>query len=227
MGGLLALNLAFILLFYKELKLATFDAGLAAALGFSPVILHYALMTVVAITTVGAFTAVGAILAVALLIVPAATAYLLTDRLPVMLGLAGLAGALSGIGGYGLATLLDASISGSMATVAGLLFGLAVLASPSQGLVSRWRRRRRLARRLAADLLAIELAELGGTADLAVLRHHLAWPEPRLRQVTQTALQAGLVRQTGDTYTLTPAGHAAVSAREAAAPGAVAPPAPA
>ena len=68
-------------LFYKELKLTTFDPGLAAALGFSPVSDHYALMPMLSITTVGAFTAVGAVLVVALVIVPAATAYLLTDDL--------------------------------------------------------------------------------------------------------------------------------------------------
>lgn len=170
MSGLALLNLGFILLFYKELKLATFDPGLAAALGFAPVALHYALMTIVAITTVGAFTAVGAILVVALLIVPAATAYLLTDRLPAMIGLAVLAGALAGVGGYSLATVIDASISGSMTVVGGALFGLALLVSPSHGLLPRWRRHRRLVHRLAADLLAAELDELGGEADLALLR---------------------------------------------------------
>jgi manganese/zinc/iron transport system permease protein len=96
MGALCALNLSFLGLFYKELKLTTFDPGLAAALGFSPLLMHYATMTVLSITTVGAFTAVGAILVVALVIVPAATAYLLTDRLAVMIGLSVVIGAGSG-----------------------------------------------------------------------------------------------------------------------------------
>ncbi len=85
MGGILLINIAFIALFFKELKLATFDAGLAATLGFSPVLIHYALMTLVSITAVGAFDAVGSILVVALMITPAATAYLLTDSLTRML----------------------------------------------------------------------------------------------------------------------------------------------
>src|SRR5215207_5999608 len=55
MGAILLLNLAFILLFYKELKLATFDAALAATLGFAPALLHYALMALVSLTAVGAF----------------------------------------------------------------------------------------------------------------------------------------------------------------------------
>jgi manganese/zinc/iron transport system permease protein len=64
-------------LLYKELKLTTFDPGLVA-LKFSPAIVHYALMLVLLITSVGAFSAVGAVLVVALVIVPAATAYLLS-----------------------------------------------------------------------------------------------------------------------------------------------------
>ena len=74
-------NVAFIALFYKELKIATFDAGLAAALGFGPVLIHYGLMTFVSITAVAAFDAVGSILVVAMMVAPSAAAYLLTDRL--------------------------------------------------------------------------------------------------------------------------------------------------
>jgi manganese/zinc/iron transport system permease protein len=65
-------------LLYKELNLTTFDPGLAAALGFSLAIVHDALMLVLLITSVGAFSAVGAVPVVALVIVPAATAYLLS-----------------------------------------------------------------------------------------------------------------------------------------------------
>ncbi|RPI22088.1 MAG: metal ABC transporter permease, partial [Chloroflexota bacterium] len=82
MVGILLLNLVFIVVFYKELKLATFDAGLAAALGFFPGLLHYGLMTIVSITAVGAFETVGSILVVALMVAPPVTAFLLTDSLP-------------------------------------------------------------------------------------------------------------------------------------------------
>jgi manganese/zinc/iron transport system permease protein len=122
---------------------STFDAGLAAALGFAPALLHYALMTMVSITTVGAFSSVGAILSVALIIVPAATAYLLTDRLPWMMGLAVVIGAVAAVCGYFLAYFLDASIAGAIVTVAGIFFGLALLFSPSHGLISYMRRQRR------------------------------------------------------------------------------------
>jgi manganese/zinc/iron transport system permease protein len=143
-GALLAANLGFVLVFWKELKLSTFDAELSAALGFSPALLHYLLMGAVSITVVGAFESVGAILVVALLVVPPSTAYLLTDRLATLVGLAVACGIASALGGYLLARRLDASIAGSMATVAGALFLAAFLLSPSHGLVARALRRRRL-----------------------------------------------------------------------------------
>src|SRR5690606_10819853 len=155
MSGILLLNLLFIVLFYKELKLVAFDAGLAAALGFSPTLIHYALMTLVSITAVGAFDAVGSILVVALMIVPPATAYLLTDRLDHMIGLSALSGVAAAIGGYWLAHAIDASIAGSMATTAGLIFALAFLFAPERGLIALARRRRQQRWDFAETMLAI------------------------------------------------------------------------
>ena len=75
MSAILLLNLAFILVFYKELKVATFDEALAGALGLAPAAIHSVLMSLVAVTAVGAFDAVGSILVVALMIGPPATSY--------------------------------------------------------------------------------------------------------------------------------------------------------
>lgn len=143
MGSILLLNAAAIAVFYKELKLTTFDAALAAALGFSPAVVHYGFMTLVSITAVGAFDAVGSILVIALMIAPPAAVYLLTDRLSAMLLLSVLIGVSSAISGYWLAHLLDASIAGAMATMAGAHFALALLFAPEQGIVARALRRRR------------------------------------------------------------------------------------
>ena len=87
-------------------------------------------MSVASITTVGAFDAVGAILVVALMIAPAATAYLLTTDLKKMLILSIVFGVFSAISGYWVAHWLDASISGSMTTMLGLVFLLVYLFAP-------------------------------------------------------------------------------------------------
>lgn len=154
MGGILLADLLLIGLLYKEFKLTAFDPAMAAALGMNVTFLHYLLMGMVSVTTVGAFESVGAILVVAMLIVPGATAYLLTDRLHVMLALSMAAGAVSSALGYLLAARFDASIAGAMTTVAGGLFTLAFLFSPRHGVLARVLTRWRLRREVSARALS-------------------------------------------------------------------------
>src|SRR5690606_24566568 len=114
MGAVFALDLLVIGLFFKEFAICAFDAGMAAALGIPVALFHYLMMGLVSVTAVAAFESAGAILTVAMLVVPAASAYLLTDDLKRMLGLSVAIGAVSSVGGYALALWLDSSISGSM-----------------------------------------------------------------------------------------------------------------
>ncbi len=123
----LLILLAFIGFGYKELFLTTFDPAYASAIGISTVMWHYLLMGAVSLTTVASFEAVGAILVVALLIAPPATAYLLVDDFKKMMLLTSLLGVIISISGYYLAAWLDGSIAGAMASIAGLLFGLAFI----------------------------------------------------------------------------------------------------
>lgn len=127
LGGLLVFTIILLTLGYKGLKITTFDEKFAASLGISTVFWHYALMSLVSFATVLSFESVGAILVVAFLVGPASTAYLLTKRLSQMLFLSVLLGIMAAIGGYFLATSLNASIAGGMATVVGVEFVLALL----------------------------------------------------------------------------------------------------
>ncbi|BCJ93922.1 zinc ABC transporter permease [Anaerocolumna cellulosilytica] len=141
--ALLLINLVFLIIFFKELKVVTFDPILAAVLGFSPTLLHYSLMFLVSMTTVGAFEAVGSVLVVAFMIGPPVTAYLLTDDLKHMLLLSALIGMVNAILGYYLAVVFDVSISGSMSVMTGLVFFLVFIIAPHRGLISSLRRRSR------------------------------------------------------------------------------------
>lgn len=107
---------------YKGFFITTFNPDYAKALGISTVIWHFVFMSLVSLTTVVSFESVGAILVVALLIAPPATAYLLTGRLKTMLLYTAILSLLISAGGYVLATWLNGSIAGAMATVAGILF---------------------------------------------------------------------------------------------------------
>jgi manganese/zinc/iron transport system permease protein len=136
-GPVLLLNLVFIAILWKELKISSFDPGLANTQGISATWMHYGLMAVVAMTTVASFEAVGSILVVAMLIVPAATAHLLTDRLVRMLQVACAIAVLSAVLGFVVGAVWDVQPAGAMAVVAGLCYALAVFCSPRYGVISK------------------------------------------------------------------------------------------
>ena len=194
-GVILIITLSLLFAFFKELKISTFDAGLATALGFSPAVLHYGLMSVASVTTVGAFDAVGAILVVALMIAPAATAYLLTDNLKKMLLLSVFFGVFSAISGYWLAHWLDASISGSMTTVLGMVFLLVYLFAPKRGLISVLYRNRR--QKIEVSLLTFLLHLNNHTEKkerhINHLNEHINWRKVRSKSVLDLALRNNMI----------------------------------
>ena len=141
-----AVNLLFVVLFFKELRIASFDSELATTMGINANLMHYMLMTLVAITTVAAFEAVGSIIVIAMLIVPAATAHLLTDQLHWMVVISAIFAALSAALGHVSAIFLPGwmgidpsvveatSTSGMMAVIAGVLFFIVLFCAPRQGI---------------------------------------------------------------------------------------------
>ncbi|MBD8489426.1 metal ABC transporter permease [Echinicola sp. CAU 1574] len=122
----------FIYLFFKELKISTFDKEFAATIGLSTVGVNYGLMGMVSYTTVSSFEAVGAILVVALMVVPPATAFLWTKNLKRLIQLTVALGILASFLGYYLAFFLNSSIAGAMASVAGFFFFLSVILNRKQ-----------------------------------------------------------------------------------------------
>ena len=213
MGTILLLNFAFILLFYKELKLVTFDVSLAAALGFAPTLIHYGLMTLVSVTTVGAFDAVGSVLVVALIAGPSATAYLITNRLSLMLVLSAVIGSVNAVSGYWLAYLFDVSIAGAIATMTLHVFGLVFLAAPNRGLIAIARRRTRQKWEFAQTMLVIHLfnheglPEAEAESEIAHLHEHLRWDPAFAAQVVKYALNNRCVSQEETQLTLTERGR--------------------
>ncbi len=154
MGVVAAVNLLLVSLLWKELKVTSFDPEFARTIRVSPRLLSRLLLIAVAVTAVTAFESVGAILVVTLLIVPAAAAYLLTDRLVAMVAISVAIGWVSAVGGYAGAIRIDASIAGAMGLCAAALFAVALVASPRYGLVARAVRRSRRRREITATLAA-------------------------------------------------------------------------
>jgi manganese/zinc/iron transport system permease protein len=213
-GGLFAMNALAVGLLFKQLKLCAFDPEMAAAVGIPVAAMHYFLMGLVAVTAVGAFESVGAILVVAMIVVPGATAYLLTERLGRMIAIAMGLGAVSSILGYHVARALDSSIAGAMASMAGAFFLLAFLFSPRQGVLSRAWVRRRLRRLVAEEDV---LMWLGRRGDLAVAGGFTAQDVAekgdarRVSAVAKRLVRAGRLGVRGGRFFLTERGLGAAS----------------
>ncbi|WP_432220873.1 metal ABC transporter permease [Flavobacterium sp. TMP13] len=208
-GSILVVTLTLLFAFYKELKMSTFDAGLATSLGFSPVILHYGLMSIASITTVGAFDAVGAILVVALMIAPAASAYLLTTNLTKMITLACFFGVFSAIAGYWSANYLDASIAGSIATMLGIVFLLVYLFAPSKGLIAVLYREKQQRIEVSLITFILHLKNHNEIEERHVnhLNEHINWQKVRSKAVLNLGLKNNLVTIDNDIVSLTEKGN--------------------
>jgi manganese/zinc/iron transport system permease protein len=157
-AGMLLLNSLFVIIFYKELKITTFDPALATTMGINANVMHYVLMTFVAATTVAAFESVGSILVIAMLIVPAACAHLLTDRLSLMLVISLIIALASAVFGHIFAITIpgwfgfrDTSTAGMMGVAAGVIFLLVFLFAPRHGLISRMLSQAMLALKITRD----------------------------------------------------------------------------
>lgn len=203
-GFTLCIVIFAITLFYKELKLASFDSTLCEILGFSPALIHYGLMSLVSLTAVTSFQTIGSILVIAFMIIPAMTASLWRRTMGARLFLSCLIGAIASIAGIVGAIWLDTSLAGMMASVLGLLFIFSLCAAPSNGLVAAFRRRKSQRFSFGRETLLQHLlfhdkteavARENAVSNLAI---HMKWPENFTRKVCRSLLKDKYVYQKGD-----------------------------
>lgn len=226
----LLLNAFLLIVFYKELKLCTFDRDLARSLGIPADRMHLALIAVTGATVVAAFDSVGSILVIAMLVAPPATALLLSDRLVgVLLGSVVIA-AVTALGGHlaalAVPTMVEAvsrtatnssvSTAGMMAVVSGALFLTAWCFSPRYGLVRQWYDQAHLRQRiLSEDVLGVlhRLEELRPDAppgaDRASLAATLSVVPWRLWRALARLTQRGWIANGGQGVVLTAEGRTA------------------
>ena len=152
MGVITFLTVVLVILGYKEFLVSSFDGGFARGLGIPTRLLHYVLMLFLTFAVVVSLQATGVILVSAMLIIPAATAYLLTNRMHVMLLLAAFFGIVSGVVGTFFSFLGNDLPTGPFMVVgASSIFALAFLFGPHYGVIPRWHRRRNRDRRIQVE----------------------------------------------------------------------------
>jgi manganese/iron transport system permease protein len=148
-GGAVLLVL---LLFHKELMIVSFDRLAAQAMGIKVFWLDLLLLVAISLTIVISLRAVGNILVVAMFVTPAATARLLTDRLPTMIGLSAALGVFAGVVGLFVSYHSDIAAGGCIVLVATADFALAWLLAPRHGYLTTLLTRQRLSRESAAPV---------------------------------------------------------------------------
>jgi ABC-type Mn2+/Zn2+ transport system permease subunit/Mn-dependent DtxR family transcriptional regulator len=198
-----------IILFYKQLLLTSFDPVMAAAMGMATGVVHYFLMTILSMTVVASLQAVGIVLVVAMLITPGATAYLLTDRLPRMLMLAALVGVASAVFGLYLSYWMNYSSGAAMVLVATTMFGLAFLFAPQRGVVVRYLRLQRTARKnLEEDYIKVvhRLSEKMPAVTVSELARTLGLAARKADALARNLVQRGWLARSGENLTLTATG---------------------
>ncbi|MBL0921722.1 MAG: metal ABC transporter permease [Phycisphaerales bacterium] len=203
--------------FFKELRIVTFDPGLASSLGLRSGWVQAGLMAMVAAATVASFEAVGSILVIAMLICPAATARMLTDRLMSQVLVSVAVGVGSGVVGYLLAAHAAPRLglpgavnaAGSITVVSGALLVGACLGAPRHGVAARALRRARLGARIAredalAALYRLEERSTGATQNAVAA---LVGPGVNAARALRLAVGAGLAEKRGAAIRLTSRGR--------------------
>ena len=189
-----------VVLFYRYLFITTFQAVIAETMGISVQTIHYFLMLLLSFAVVASLQTVGVILVVAMLITPASTALLLSDRLNVVLFISGIIGLLAAITGLIVSILLDTTPGPAMAVVATLFYLVVVLVAPKKGLIVKTIQKQRLQQKIQLeDTLKQSWRILQKEESLSMdnLLSRLGFDRPVLQKHLQTLKSRGLVSMTG------------------------------
>ena len=219
LGAVCLVNLLFVICCFKELTISAFDPSLATAAGISATVMHYALTTLVALTAVASFETVGNILVVAMFVAPPATAFLCTKRLTAMVTMSVLFAIAAAVLGHLAAMRVPAwfglrstSTAGMMAVTSGVLFAVAALVAPQDGVIPRWWRHRVLMRQiLSEDLLGVlyrrEERQRPAVLTLEQLQHELTWNRTHTELALRRLVRKGSLHHVDNGYALTDRGR--------------------
>lgn len=197
--------LTVLIFFFRHFQLATFDPVMAASIGLPVLLIDYVLTTCVSLVVVSAVSMVGVILVVGLLITPAATAYLLSDRLDRMMWLSALFGVTSVVGGLYLCVWLDSAGGGAIMLFCTLQFLVVLGVAPKYGLLARWLRLRNLVPQQVIEDILTTILRYGKTTPLAVVQQYVQSGK-EISKALQRMSQDGLILSSAEGYELTESG---------------------
>lgn len=198
--------LSVLILFFRHFQLTTFDPVMASSIGLPVLLLDYLLTTCVSLVVVSAVSMVGVILVVGLLITPAATAYLLSDRLDRMMWLAALFGVTSVVGGLYLCVWLDSAGGGAIMLFCTAQFLVVLAVAPKYGLLARWLRLRNLVPQQVVEDILTTVLRYDQVTPLSVIRTYVESGKG-LPRALRRMIREGLLIEAAEGYQLTAAGE--------------------
>lgn len=209
MAGVTAIVLFVIILWYRQLLLTAFDPIMATSIGLPVLLIHILMTTCTSLVVVSAVQIVGVILVVGLLITPAATAYLLTNRLSHMMVLAAVFGISSVVCGVYLSVWFNVATSPPIVLFSTFQFMLVLIFSPKFGLVSTWlRKRAAIPHTLAEDILGCMRRDPQHATSLSTIIANVRTDGQSLRKTLQRMISSGWIQPLeNDDFLLTEAGQ--------------------
>lgn len=213
MAVIFLIDLIFIGVFFKELKISTFDKNLSLISGFAPAVIYYALMSLVSITTVGAFNAVGSILVISYMVVPSACAYLLTHDLKKMIVVSVFVGVLSSVLGFYCAYIYDLSIAGTIAVVNGIIFFLVFIFEPRNGIIRKIVNESRKRTEFAEVTMLLHIINHENTenekveCNISKINEHLCYAKNKFEKVLKSIINKKLAYIDNDIIKVTDMGR--------------------
>ena len=213
MSFVLLINIVFIAVFFRKLKISSFDPVYAGVAGIAGAGLYYVFMALVSFTAVSAFESVGAILTISFFISPAASAYLISKDLKITILLAAVYAVVNSCIGYFLAVKFNVSMSGMCALVSGLTFMITIALYPG-GIITKIVRYIKNKNRFSRELLILHIDNHTGKKNAlgelgySTIREHIAWSDSKLKYVLDKLIKKGYVYRAKErgVYSLTETG---------------------
>lgn len=200
--------LAAVILFFRQLQIATFDPVMAASIGINVLAVNYLLTACTSLVVVGAVQVVGVVLVVGLLVTPAATAYLLSDRLARMLPLSALFGVTSVIAGLLLSLKLDVATGSAIVIMSTLQFSVVLACAPRYGMIADWWRRRTMVpQQLLEDVLGCFRREMSKSRQTSEILAEVERPAEQVHRAINSLDRRNWLDVDGQTLTLTAEGR--------------------
>jgi ABC-type Mn2+/Zn2+ transport system permease subunit/Mn-dependent DtxR family transcriptional regulator len=199
-----------VILFYRYLFISTFQPVIARTMGISTRLIHYFIMLLLSFSVVASLRSVGVILVVAMLITPASTALLISNRLKQVVAIAAMIGLLSAATGLILAIVFDTTPGPAMAIVATVIYLLTALFSPDKGLIFKQFRAKELKLRIRMEDILKQAFSLqkNGSLNISQLLARMDIDKSQLKKLLRILTKKGLVSVNDQSISLSETGLA-------------------